>query len=129
MESCILINNDRFYAHHGVSEQERSAGNYFTVSLRLHVDIRPAATTDDLTLAVNYASVHETLKNEMAIPSRLLEHVAWRIVRALFDRFPTVEAIDLRLTKRNPPMGADIDSAGVELSCRREEMSPIANSE
>ena len=29
------------------------------------------------------------------------------------------QEIELRLSKRNPPMGADIDSAGVELHCSR----------
>ena len=53
-------------------------------------------------------------------PRQLLEHVAGRIARRLFQDFPALDAIELKLMKRNPPMGADIDSAGVELWVQRE---------
>ena len=56
---------------------------------------------------------------EMAVPSKLLEHAGGRIVEKLFQQFPTIEEIELRLSKRNPPMGADIESAGIELHCSR----------
>lgn len=55
----------------------------------------------------------------MDIPSKLLEHVGKRIVKKLFKQFATIEDIDLFLSKRNPPMGADIESAGIELHCSR----------
>ena len=29
------------------------------------------------------------------------------------------DEVELRLSKRNPPMGADIDAAGIELYCSR----------
>ena len=51
----------------------------------------------------------------MDVPSKLLEHVAGRIIRRLLDDFPAIEHIDLKLSKRNPPMGADIETAGVEV--------------
>ena len=68
---------------------------------------------------VNYAEVFQVVKAEMEIASQLLEHVAGRIVNAIFSKFPTVEAVELKLSKRNPPMGADIACAGVELQVER----------
>ena len=62
-----------------------------------------------------------SVKQEMDHPSRLLEHVAWRIVGRLFKDFPPLQAVELHLKKRNPPMGADITSAGVRITVRREE--------
>ena len=55
----------------------------------------------------------------MAIPSKLLEHAAMSIVKKLFEEYKLIEEIDITLLKRNPPMGSDIDSAGVELHCTR----------
>ena len=55
----------------------------------------------------------------MNIPSKLLEHVAGRIIHRLYHDFPTIQEIDLILLKRNPPMNADIDAAGVELHTTR----------
>ena len=63
--------------------------------------------------------VYENVKAEMEIPSKLLEHVCGRIVKRLFRTFPTVKAIELKLAKRNPPMEADLDAAGVEVQCER----------
>ncbi len=117
--SYVFLDDIRFYAYHGVASQERLVGNEFTVNLRLQVDMMQAMATDDVAHTVNYADVHQAIKAEMEIPSRLLEHVCGRIVNRLFEEFPLVNAIDIRLSKRNPPMGADIDAAGVEMHCTR----------
>lgn len=121
MTSYIFLDTLRFFAHHGVGEQETVVGNEFTVSLRLQVDIRRAAETDDVADTVSYADVHRAVKAEMDIPSKLLEHVCGRIINRLFRDFPQIEEITLKLAKRNPPMGADIEAAGVEICQRRGE--------
>ena len=115
MTSYILLENLRFYAYHGVAPQEMTVGNEYTVSLRLKTDITRAMSSDDVADTVNYAEIYQAVKSEMDVPSKLLEHVAGRIVCRLFKDFPTVEHVDLKLFKRNPPMGADIETAGVEV--------------
>ncbi|WP_297676144.1 dihydroneopterin aldolase [uncultured Bacteroides sp.] len=120
MNSYIFLNNVRFFAYHGVGEQEREVGNEFIISLRLKVDITLAAETDNVAHTVSYADVYENVKAEMEIPSALLEHVCGRIVKRLFRTFPAIEGIELKLSKRNPPMGADVDAAGVEVHCERQ---------
>ena len=88
--SYILLKEIRCYAYHGVAPQENLIGNEYLIDLKLKVDISKAARTDEVTDTVNYA-----------------------------DQFPCIEEIELRLSKRNPPMGADIESAGIELHCSR----------
>ena len=117
----IFIDGARFFAYHGVGEQERLVGNTYTVSLRMEVDLRQASLTDDLVDTVSYAEIYEAIRQEMAIPSHLLEHVAGRIAQRVLRDFPRVKAVDLRLAKRNPPMGGDVDAAGVELHIGRNE--------
>jgi dihydroneopterin aldolase len=56
----------------------------------------------------------------MEQPSQLLEHVAWRIAQALLERFPSVERVEIRVSKENPPMGADGREIGVEATFVRE---------
>lgn len=90
-----------------------------TVDTGVRVICSQAIQTDDVVDTVNYAEIHEAVKAEMSIPSKLLEHVCGRIAKRLLAEFPAIEEIELRLSKRNPPMGADIDSAGVELHCSR----------
>ncbi len=122
MTSYILLENIRFFAYHGVAPQETTVGNEFVVSLRLKTDIARAMESDDVADTVNYAEIHQAVKEEMDILSKLLEHVAGRIVRRLFNDFPTIERIDLKLSKRNPPMGADIETAGVEVHIERQTL-------
>ena len=122
MTSYILLENIRFFAYHGVVPQETTVGNEFIVSLRLKTDITRATESDDVADTVNYAEIHQAVKEEMDIPSKLLEHVAGRIVLRLFNDFPAVECIDLKLSKRNPPMGADIETAGVEVHVERQTL-------
>ena len=115
----ILLKDLRFQARHGVGAQETLVGNEFTVNLRLRTDLTKAVRTDDVADTLSYADVFEAVRDEMSRPSQLLEHVAGRIARRLFQDFPALDAIELKLMKRNPPMGADIDSAGVELALDR----------
>ncbi len=123
MTAWLVLNGLRFFARHGVGEQERLVGNEFTVDLRMEVGWPRAIHTDNVADTVNYAGVYEAVKAEMAVPSKLLEYVAGRIVKRLFLEFPSVNCIELRLSKRNPPMGADMEAAGVELRCNREEFT------
>jgi dihydroneopterin aldolase len=69
--------------------------------------------SDEVADTLNYAELYDLVKEEMAIPSKLLEHVAGRIVKGINERFPKVSSIELKITKKNPPMGADCDGAGV----------------
>jgi dihydroneopterin aldolase len=119
--SHIFLENLIFHAHHGILPQESKIGNAYILNLRLKTNITPAIETDELINTVNYADVYHVLKEEMTIPSKLLEHVGGRIVRRLFHDFPAIEEIDFKLAKQNPPIGADIHSCGVELHGKRNE--------
>lgn len=121
MENYILLQGLRFYAYHGVGAQETRVGNEFIIDLRLQTDWSHAAESDEVADTVNYADIFAAIKDEMTQPSKLLEHVAHRIANRLFKDFPAIEALELKLLKRNPPMGADIEACGVELKKRREE--------
>lgn len=113
--SYIRLDNVRLHGFHGVMPQERVVGADFMVSLRVGFDIAKAMETDDVDDTLNYATLYNKVKEEMAQPSKLLEHVAGRIARAIESDFPEACSIDLTITKVNPPMGADCHGAGVEL--------------
>ena len=115
MTSYITLNDVRFHAFHGVLPQKTAVGADFVVNLRLGYDISRAMRTDDVGDTLNYAEVYELVKHQMDVPSKLLEHVAGRIVDAVRKAYPAITSIDLELTKLNPPMGADCRGAGVEI--------------
>lgn len=111
METRIELKNIRFYAYHGVLDEERKRGNTFLVDVVLTAPLEKATETDDLNDTINYALVYELIQSEMRIPSQLLEHVAGRILRAMKKAFPTLTAVDLKLTKLNPPIEGDVPEA------------------
>ena len=115
MSSKIYLRNVRFHAFHGVLPQEGIVGNDYLVNLVLDNDFSSALKTDDLQGTLNYAEVYQKVREEMAVPSKLLEHVAGRIAHRLFSDFPEIQKLQLSITKVNPPMGADSDGAGVEV--------------
>ena len=110
----IHLEGLKIYAYHGVLPQENLVGAYYYIDLKLKTDFTHAAETDELEGTVSYADIFAVVKEEMTITSKLLEHVCQRITSRIFKDFPTIAAIDIRLSKENPPMGACAKSVGVE---------------
>ncbi|NCB09336.1 MAG: dihydroneopterin aldolase [Bacteroidia bacterium] len=112
----IEIEGIHFYAFHGHFETERIVGNEFRVDVSLETNCTPASLSDDLNDALNYQEVYNLIRDEMQIPSHLLEHVAGRILDSLFARFSILQKATVKVSKLNPPMGGQIDKVSVTLS-------------
>lgn len=115
MNTYIYLENLRFYARHGVGEQERLAGNRYEITLKIGYPFQRAMQTDRLEDTLNYAAVYELIAAEMQVPSALLEHVAGRIVTRLRERFPEIASLDLKLSKLNPPISGEIPAVAVRV--------------
>ena len=114
----IDVLGQRFYAHHGCMEEEAIIGQDYLVDVRIWVDLTPSAESDDLAQTVDYVDVHRICAREMAIRSKLVEHVAGRILKALRAELPLTDAIDhieVEITKFAPPIGGDCDRITVVL--------------
>ena len=120
-QSFIHINDIRLHARHGVLPQERLTGNDYSIDTRIGYDISRAMLSDNVADTLNYAEVYNTIKEEMLTPSRLIEHVAGRIANRLIAEHSEITTIILRITKLNPPMGADCAGAGVEIHMTNEK--------
>lgn len=115
MKSSIEIKGLRLFARHGVFEEERINGNTFELDVRLDYPIGKAMESDDVADTLNYAEAVEIIRQEMDIPSRLLEHVVGRIYKALTEKWPDISGGSITLIKRNPPIPADIDGTAVKI--------------
>ena len=104
-----------FHAYHGCFEEERQQGNLFVVDFRGEYAAKKAAKSDSLTLAIDYGEVYKVVREQMEIPSNLLENVAWRIVDALHKQFPAFSSFSVTVSKQNPPVGGDCRWARVTL--------------
>lgn len=115
MQHKIIISGLRLYAYHGVMEQERKIGAGFIIDCEVETDFTTAIDTDNLDGTISYADIFATIKREMSQPSKLVEHAAGRIAKAILHDHPAAHSVRLRLLKENPPMGADCQGAGVEI--------------
>ena len=111
----IEIEGMEFYAFHGHFEVEKVAGNRFVVSLKIEADCGKAAQTDQLEDTLDYQNAYLAVKEEMAIPSDLLEHVAQRIINRIKSEFPKAGKVKVKVSKLNPPMGGQIEKVSVSL--------------
>ena len=113
--SKISLENMEFHAFHGCLEHEQTLGNTFIVNLTLKLDTKLASETDILEHTLNYQLVYDVVKEQMEIPSKLIEHVAQRILDNVMCSFPQIEALDVRLSKLNPPLGGKVERVTLQL--------------
>ncbi len=116
MEYELRLEGMEFRAAHGCYDVEQRVGGNFTVDLLLTVDDNGAAAADDITRTVNYVEVYETVRQQMAIPSAIIENTADRILKALVARFPNLHRIEITLAKLAPPLGGKAASVAVKMT-------------
>jgi 7,8-dihydroneopterin aldolase/epimerase/oxygenase len=112
----IQIENMEFYSFHGHFREERIVGNKFIVDLTIETDMKLPAASDNLKDAVNYQRAYEIVKAQMEIKSHLLEHIAGRIVDAVYSEMSGIERVTVKVSKMNPPMGGKIGSVSIVLT-------------
>ena len=84
----VILNDIRVYAFHGCMEEEERIGSDYIVNLEVETDMQKPAESDLLEDAVDYVLLNAIVKEEMSIRSRLLEHVAQRIIDRILEEFP-----------------------------------------
>ncbi|MDY0174731.1 MAG: dihydroneopterin aldolase [Bacteroidales bacterium] len=113
--ATICLHDVKFFAHHGCFEEERLIGTHFSVDVTLEIDDCPAMYSDNLDDAIDYAAVYQVIAKEMEKPSRLLEHVAGRILQSLMSAYAPV-ACKVTVSKWAPPLGGEVARASVTLT-------------
>lgn len=107
----IELNKLRLYAYHGVMAQEQKVGNLFEVTVHLEGDMQQVMVTDDIDCGISYAVVYEIVKEVMAVPSKTLENVAYRMKKTLMERFPNVTGGLITIAKITPPIPVRLENA------------------
>lgn len=113
--ALIEIEGMEFYAFHGHFEVEKLAGNRFLVDLKIETESNKAGETDRLEDTLDYQQAYLIVKDEMAIPSDLLEHVAHRIITRIKKEFSDVRKVTVKVSKMNPPMGGQIGKVSLTM--------------
>lgn len=116
----ISIENMEFFAYHGCFSEEQIIGTRFIVDLYIEAETAEAEQTDQLSKTINYQEVFLLVKEQMAIKSKLLEHVARRVLNKLREEYPQIEYAEIKVSKMNPPLGGKIGNVSLTLSTEDE---------
>jgi len=108
----IQLHGLRFFAQHGLYEEEKSVGNEFEVNLSMDITA-PKEKPVSLENSVNYADVHQITKSVMAKPELLLETLAMTIADQVKEKFPALKRISVQIIKLHLPVTSFTGSASV----------------
>jgi dihydroneopterin aldolase len=111
----IKLKNIRTYSFHGCLVEESKIGSDYSVDLEIKTDMRKSMETDELEDTVDYVHLNKIVREEMAVRSKLLEHVAHRIVQRIFREIASVSRIIVAVSKINPPIGGDVEAVTIQL--------------
>ncbi len=111
-----------FFGTHGVNPEETALGQRFGVDITLWLDLSLPAQTDDLQQTVSYATIYKLIRKEVeGVPSKLLEHLAARILRQVLLESDRIAQAEVRLSKISPPLkGSSTGEVAVTLLRRRD---------
>lgn len=111
----VSLEGMEFFARHGFYEEERKLGNRYSVDITVEADLQSAAGTDQLEGTINYEVLYRIVREEMEMSSRLLEHVAGRILDRTCREFPAIQSVEVSVSKFNPPVGGICGRSRVRL--------------
>ena len=111
----IKLKNIRTYSYHGCLVEEGKIGSDYAVDLEIKTDLRKSSISDNLEDTVDYVLLNRIVTEEMSIRSKLLEHVAHRIITRIFKEVPSISRIILGVSKLNPPIGGDVEAVTIEM--------------
>lgn len=108
------------FAYHGCLPEENKLGQRFVIDLTAKIALPAPLASDAIDGLVSYAAVFETLKAVFTTETfKTLEAAATAIARSVFDAYPMITCIDLRLDKPSVPVDCVCDSFGISVSFNR----------
>lgn len=113
MKHTIEVNGIKIYAFHGCLPEEGEIGGNYSVDVMLNTDFSLASKTDDLENTIDYVVVNKIVCEEMAIRSKLIEHVGQRIINRLKEEINNITFLRIKVTKICPPINGDVENVAI----------------
>lgn len=105
----------KFFAYHGVLQEEKVLGQLFIIDVDLFKDLSKPGETDNVEDTINYAEVYDCIKVIVTTERYdLIEMLGERIAQDLLKNF-NCEAIRIVVHKPQAPIPGIFDEAFVEI--------------
>ena len=103
-------------------DEEEKIGAEFRTDIKVKTDMTQAGETDNLKFGLDYTRLNEIVMAEMKVRAKLMETVALRIIKQIFNEFDIAEKVEVKVTKFNPPVGGNIEAVSVVLKKKRKDL-------
>ncbi len=108
----ISLNGMRFFADHGLYEEELKLGNEFEVDVLIRCKA-PKKLIASIQQTINYVEVYKIVEKEFKERQNLLETCAMKIGDQLQQRFKRIEWFRISIKKLAPPITNFTGNVGV----------------
>jgi dihydroneopterin aldolase len=109
----VHLHQLEFYAYHGIHEEEAIIGNKFEVEV--NIDFDSANSITDISQTINYVTVYNVIKEEMARPQKLIETLCETIAERIHQLDSRISSIQISIFKLGAPIPSFKGSVGVTL--------------
>lgn len=102
-ELIIELKGVKFFAFHGLYEEERRVGGEYIVNLTVKYEAGDEKV-NKIEKTINYENLYEIIKAEMKQTRDLLETIAVSVSEKINKQFSQVKEVEIRIEKKNPPI-------------------------
>ncbi|MCB9223665.1 MAG: dihydroneopterin aldolase [Crocinitomicaceae bacterium] len=113
--NIVEVEGIEVYAYHGCMEEEARLGGKYIVDIAINTDFSKSGETDHLIDTIDYVAVRKIVIEEMAIRSKLIEHVGYRILNRFKNSFTGPNTFKIKVRKLNPPIEGTVKEVAITI--------------
>ncbi len=111
----ITLTGLRASAFHGVLEHERANGQLFLIDVVVHLSLREAGASDELSATIDYGELSARIVHAVeSDPVDLIETVAERVA-ALVLEYQRADLVEVTVHKPSAPIAVPFDDVSVTI--------------
>lgn len=108
----ISLNDLKFKAYHGIHEEEKILGNDYIVDCFVQL-AEEASIVQHLDETIDYKALFDLIKEQMDIPTPLLETLCMKTGTLIHEAFPQITSVSISVKKLLPPIKGFVGSSSV----------------
>jgi 7,8-dihydroneopterin aldolase/epimerase/oxygenase len=116
MINLIKVHGISLKAYHGCMPEERIIGGNYVVNVDIHTDFIKTYESDKLDDTIDYCVINSIVENEMKIPSKLIEHVGYRVYNKIKSTYNIIKKLEVEIVKLSPPIDGNVDKVSIIIS-------------
>jgi dihydroneopterin aldolase len=115
MINIVEVEGIEVYAYHGCMDEEAKLGGKYIVDISVKTDFSKSAETDKLEDTIDYVAIRKIVIEEMAMRSKLIEHVGYRILNRFKNSFSPENKYKIKVRKLNPPIEGTVKEVAITI--------------